>query len=275
MSTDNYKEFRSFIESLTNSFNEQIESRWQATNVELYNSEFFEVVGGLLARQASLTTQFASNPGNWNAHIAPIILRCQTDVHITLAWILDSHEEREERAKKYILYGLGQAKLFTEHLESAAEEAEKTDQEESKEIRKIVDANRQWINSQRHDFLTEVNVGHWASLDTRSMAKEANCESLYKYAFTPFSAAVHSTWQHICMFNLTHCANPLHKYHRIPEVDMNHTSNEADYLYRSIKYLDKSMRIYDQKMDLDTSSISYALDTYNELTDALNKDANN
>ena len=32
-----------------------------------------------------------------NGHIAPLILRCMTDAHITLAWILN---DPQERAKK-------------------------------------------------------------------------------------------------------------------------------------------------------------------------------
>lgn len=74
-----------------------LNERWQKFSIELYDSETYEVIGGLLARQATLATQFAMAPQIWNGHIAPLILRSMTDAHITLAWILC---EPKDRAKK-------------------------------------------------------------------------------------------------------------------------------------------------------------------------------
>ena len=89
--------------------------KWQ---IEIYNSETYEAIGGLLSRQVILSMHLASCPPIWNGHIAPLILRTMTDAHITLAWIL---LDPDERSKKYILYGLGQEKLYLEHLENVKE----------------------------------------------------------------------------------------------------------------------------------------------------------
>ena len=90
--------------------------RWEKFDVKISDSETYEVIGGLLARQATLTTHLARTAQDWNGHIAPLILRCMTDAHINLAWILG---DPKDRAKKYILYGLGQEKLYIEHLKKS------------------------------------------------------------------------------------------------------------------------------------------------------------
>jgi len=91
-------------------------------------------------------------------------------------------------------------------------------------------------------------VGSWSGLGAREMAVEADCESLYKYAYAPFSGATHNMWQHISRFNLKYCENPLHKYHKVPSVER--APLDPDYLYRSAKYVQKSFALVDQKFGL-------------------------
>jgi len=126
---------------------EGFRERWKKWEIEIYDSETYEAIGGLLSRQVTLSISLASAPQIWNGHIAPLILRAMTDVHITLAWIL---LDPKERAKKYILYGLGQEKLYIEHLKSEAVE-------EDNRINLMIEVRESWLNSQRADFLTEVN----------------------------------------------------------------------------------------------------------------------
>jgi hypothetical protein len=59
----------------------------------------------------------------------------------------------------------------------------------------------------------------------------------------PFSASVHSTWHHIGRYNLSPCANPLHRAHHIPiDTDI---FIDTYYLYLSAKYLDETLRLFD------------------------------
>jgi len=212
--------------------------RWEKWEIELYNSEIYEAIGGLLSRQVTLSTNLAVSPIIWNGHIAPLILRSMIDAHITLAWIL---LDPYERTKKYILYGLGQEKLYIEHLKSEVDEDDAL-------INEMIQARETWLNSQRADFLTEVNVGSWAGLDTRTMAGAAGCTGLYKFAYTPFSGVVHNMWQHISRYNLLPCDNPLHKYHQVAKIL--EFSPDLDYVYRSAKYVDRSFEAFDKKYKL-------------------------
>ncbi len=226
------------MQAYAHNVREGVDERWEKLPLELFNSETYETIGGLLMRQATLSIELALTPSMWTGHIAPLVLRCMTDCHITLAWIL---KDPPERAKKYILYGLGQEKLQIEHLKADADP-------EDERVQAMIEMKESWLGSQRRDFLTEVNVGNWAGLNTRKMAKEADCEGLYKFAYTPFSGVAHNMWQHVSMYNLKMCANPLHKYHRVPTI--HDVPPDPDFVYRSAKYLNLSYHAVDKKYSL-------------------------
>ncbi|NCB85610.1 MAG: hypothetical protein EOM44_14135 [Bacteroidia bacterium] len=239
---DQLKSLLKFMDDYCSIIAAGFRERWDKWKIEIYKSETYEAIGGLLSRQVTLSMQLAECPQIWNGHIAPLILRAMTDAHITLAWILI---DPTERTKKYILYGLGQEKLYIEHLKTEAVE-------DDIRMKKVIDVRESWLNAQRRDFMTEVNVGNWAGLNTRQMANESDCQGLYKFAYTPFSGVAHNMWQHISRYNLAPCTNPLHKYHRVPELLV--TPTDPDYVYRSAKYVNRSFEAFDKKYQLDIST---------------------
>jgi len=232
------------IEELIRSFIKQarleLKERWEMWTIDLSQNEIHEVVGALLARQVTLSRQMAENPPIWNGHIAPIILRAMADVYISLAWVL---KDPLERSRKFVLYGLGQAKLQLEHRKAQIGNRDLTPEEKM-----LIEASEAWINSQRFTFLTEVNVGSWSGIQTRQMAKEADCIDFYNYVYNPFSACTHSMWHHIARYNLRQCANPLHQYHHVPE-DPEFPMDPYN-LYLSAKYLQKTFSAFDRKFGI-------------------------
>ena len=219
-----------------------LQERCEIVEVDLYDTATNEVAGALIARQATLSIQLSCSPVSWNGHVAPLFLRAMVDAHISLAWVL---KEPATRAKQFILYGLGQEKLFIEHLKT---ELEGRNGEDS-QLASLIKAREDWLNAQRRDFMTEVNVGAWSGHNTREMAAESGCDSLYKYAYLPFSGAAHSMWQHIGIYNLRPCTNPLHKYHRIPAITA--AAIDPDFVYRSAKYVTMSFKKYDEFFEIE------------------------
>ncbi|MEE9465159.1 MAG: DUF5677 domain-containing protein [Candidatus Neomarinimicrobiota bacterium] len=232
------QELRDLIATLCNNAENELNERWEAWEKDFAENEVYEVVGGLLARQASLFTNMAQSPPMWNWHSSPVILRTMIDTHITLAWIL---EAPLERSRKFIYFGLGQMKLEIEHRKRQLEIDGPNDGGQ-----KIIEIYEGWLDSQRWSFLTEVNVGSWSGLTTREMADEAGIIDFYNYCFTPFSAATHSQWHHIAKMNLNQCENPLHRYHRIPAINNDHTDIQT--LVLVAKYMWKSMDLFDRKL---------------------------
>ena len=203
------KKLTEFVERYCKAVQADCDARFHAFPKDAFDPELSEVALGLLARQGSLAIELARSPGIWNQHVAPLVHRAMSDVFITLAYILK--EDSQRRALDFILYGLGQEKLAIAHIENDLKERGKNPDKD-----KLLEARRQWLNSQRYEHLTVVNTGSATGKSTRDMAAESDNLSIYDFNFTPFSACVHSTWQHVARFNLRRCDNPMHGGHRVP-----------------------------------------------------------
>jgi len=213
---------------------------------EVYENHIPEAVGGLLARQCTLSLELSQAPAMWNGHIAPLILRSQVDAHITISWVL---EDLAERTLKYIHYGLGQEKLFIEYLEASQRDEGADDNDPDLEM--LIKARKSWLNAQLADWATDVNVGSWSGKSVREMARETGRESDYRFAYVPFSGPVHNMWQHVGIYNVRWCRNPMHKFHRT--ADVFEAPLSADYMYRSSKYLSQTFLRFDDKLEFDSN----------------------
>jgi hypothetical protein len=178
-----------------------------------------------------------------------------TDAYITLAWILD---DPYERSTKYIHYGLGQEKLSIEYLEENLSENPQDDDEKN-QLQEMIRIRKSWLNGQLAEWATEVNVGSWSGLSAYDMAREIGRESIYKFAYMPFSGTVHNMWQHVGIYNAEPCLNPLHKYHLAPKVRT--APLHPDFMYRSAKYLSQTYELFDSKLGI-TSRIPLPIDFF-------------
>lgn len=233
-------DIESAIIAYTHDVDQELEDRLRAWPPDFRHIQIHEVIGGLLARQATLAKEIAGAPSLWNGHSAPILLRAMADVHINLAWLI---LDPPTRCLKYISFGLGQAKLELEHRRAEIGTRDPTAGETL-----ILEASEQWINRQRATFLQDIDLGKWSGLSVRQMAEEADCIDFYHYVYTPFSGAAHSMWHHVERYNLRTCRNPLHRYHRVPtspllEPDLNYLLLAAKYWSKSLSALDVSFGI--------------------------------
>jgi hypothetical protein len=255
MNENQQKHLITIIQKYIEAINVELDSRWETWQIDLSKAEMHEVIGALLARMVTLATELASAPQIWNEHIAPMILRSMADAYISLAWIFG---DPLERARKYVLYGLGQAKLGIEHRKAQLENDGVNVGDDM-----IIQAAESWINMQRYIFLTEVNLGSWSDLTIRKMAEVADCVDFYNYVYTPFSAATHNMWHHIGRYNMKLCTNPLHGVHFVP-IDAALESH-PDYLRLAAKYVDKAFRLFDEK----TGVVIQTPSAYKELLENL------
>ncbi len=225
----------------------QVHRRWTVWTQEYDKRHIHEVVGGLLARQATLAGEFASNPSLWNDHTAPLFLRSMVENCITIAWIL---KEPEERASQFMAYGLGQDNLLLEHAKEDLREAG-VDPDKDPEI----ETWERWLNSQRYTFLTEVNVGSWGP-NLRDMAHEVKLAALYRNDYARWSGGTHSMWHHIARFNIQYCNNSLHGYHRIPLIAQ--LPPDPKLLWFVAGYVDLAFHSFDQKTGISEDELSAA-----------------
>lgn len=64
--------------------------------------------------------------------------------------------------------------------------------------------------------LLQIELGSWSGSDIRKLAASAGLEELYRLVFTPGSGDVHGSWASLSKSNLSFCAQPLHRFHRLP-----------------------------------------------------------
>lgn len=266
LKSDRWSRLASIVDEYVDTLREELRLRWLGWAPSATTTEVRDVTGALLARQVSLASGLGFNPNAWNAHIAPLILRSMTDTYINLAWIW---KLPAVRSQQFIRYGLGQEKLFLEHLRS--EFADRGDDVANNEMLRTIQS---WIDSQRYEFLVEVDVGNWAGLSVREMALETGCEDLYRFSYFPFSAATHGMWNHVSKYNLNTCSNPLHEPHGVPcDPDL---PPDFDYFYRAARYAAKSLALFDEMTGVSTppkSAIDFLESAIDKLGEELESDA--
>jgi hypothetical protein len=227
------------IEDFVRKIEAELDERWASWKIDFNQLEVHEVVGALLARQVTLTKYLSLNSPLWNWDVAPLFLRPMTEVYLNLAWIF---ARPSERSRAFVLHGLGQMKLRVEHQKAAQQRA----RGDKKRLAAIsIESMERWIDSQQYGFLTEVNLGSWAELNQRKMAEEVGEVNFYNYCYMPYSAGVHSMWHHIAIYNLKQCVNPLHKFHKVPQVAQ--LDGDVHFLVLAGKYLQMVFDLFDQK----------------------------
>jgi hypothetical protein len=237
-------------------------ARQQALKLDLNNAQGQQVVLALLARQATLAIEIISSPGTWNPNVAPILLRAMADVHITLVWLLG---DISKRVPMYVDDGMGAIKLEIAHRKAEAEASPLDVREESAAYTKYLE---DWLESQRLEFLTEVNLGSWSGKSTRVMAEEIGCTDFYNYVFQPFSGAVHSYWSHVGRINVEYCMNPAHNMHFLPTIPQ--FTSDPHWCRMAAKYLNKTLDAFDTfigRDDLPSEAYNEALGAFTRVKD--------
>ena len=184
------------------------ESLREKTN--LNESDKYDVLSGLISRQYRFVTAVLNGHNLATVDLGQLLIRSMTDTHILLAWFFRCGKLEDYR--RFIDYGLGQEKLFLEHLRANKKDGDS-------EVEKIITSIHSWIEGQKREMFLTVNVGTWADKDTRILAKEARLEKTYNSLYLPGSAMVHGSWNSIAKYNLRTCLNPLHKLHKLPDFE--------------------------------------------------------
>jgi hypothetical protein len=232
-----------FIVGFRNAIRADLRARLDRWPLDLNQAEAYEVIAGLLCRQATLALEFSTSPHVWTPNSAPMFLRAIADVFISLAWIL---RDPVPRAKLFVEDGLGAIKLQIAHQERALEATQ--DLDERAQLRAMIEMWKGWLTSQRIEVFVEVNLGAWSGLSTRKMAQEAGFLDFYNHVYQPFSNVAHSNWSHVSVFNTVPCDNPAHRGHKVPA--LLEFEPDPHWLGLAAKYISKTLDHFDEVQDL-------------------------
>ncbi len=147
-----------------------------------------------------------SDPSLWARDLGGMLIRCATDTAITFCYLVRRGNDQE--FQDFVKYGEGKEKLLLLHLQDnyagnptfGGETAEQISDE-------LGSFNVETI---------DIELANWTKKSARDLAFEAGLEKQYRLAYDPASSELHGTWTSLKKSNLLRCAEPLHRFHRLP-----------------------------------------------------------
>jgi hypothetical protein len=197
----------------------ELRDLWNKVRIDLCEPVRHNVIAGLLARSLQFASDIVNNPYLWRMPISAILIRCMVENEIRLQWLIKCGKDKD--FKDYVEFGLGQEKLLVEHYKRISQ----SDRPDRQMILDDIKEREKWIDSQLYSFLLPVDIGGGAQgKDIRTLAEEADVLDLHRLVYSPLSSYVHGHWNAIARLNLSHCLNPLHGGHYLPELPQRPTS---------------------------------------------------
>ncbi len=142
--------------------------------------------------------------GNYDRTIVGrMLLRTCVETFITLRFL--ASKDDPTIWLQYRNYGSGQNKLaFLKNFEQSEQTFI-----DIEELHRLANEDR-WM-----EFL-DIKLGSWSDKNLRKMAEESGAKDIYDKYYDALSGFVHGTWGAVRATCLTECANPLHRFHRVP-----------------------------------------------------------
>ncbi|OGC88091.1 hypothetical protein A2419_01285 [Candidatus Adlerbacteria bacterium RIFOXYC1_FULL_48_26] len=140
--------------------------------------------------------------------IGRIVLRSIVECYITLAYLIKKDDPKVW--KDFRDYGIGKMKLSYLKTRDLKDKPSFIDEEFLKDI----------ANEDRWEEFSDIELSHWASSDLRKMSEEADCKDLYDTYYDWTSSFSHGNWGAIRESSFAICANPLHRLHLMPSVNL-------------------------------------------------------
>jgi len=197
-------------ENNTNIINEYMNRVVASYVIDLYSPETDEIVLGLFSRIIRLTSLILTNSLLWSYDLSRILLRCLSDTTITYCYLIEKNDN--QLFQSFIDYGKGKEKLLLLHLQD-------THPGTGTATGESIDQLASNLGGGFSPALIDINLGDWKDVSARDMAKTCNLMEIYRIIYDPTSSDIHGTWTSIKNTNLTYCVNPLHRYHRLPQLE--------------------------------------------------------
>jgi len=214
----------------------------QTTDVDARHDAVFGLSLYAMSLVTSLMRPFSTRPSGRH------LLRSLAETHITLAYL--TAKEDVELWRTYRAYGVGQAKLAFLKL------VEREDEELPKHV--DIDVLNQLANEDMWQEFVSIDVGQWTGLTVRKMAEIAGVKDIYdKYYVWP-SGFVHAHWSAVRDSVFGICANPLHRFHRIPRptrLDMQDVCFDAiEVMNGTLELVDRAYPSFNLRFNRDSPS---------------------
>jgi len=179
--------------------------------LDLYSPDRDDVLFGLVSRQFRLFSVLVEDMKLWSPDVGLMFHRIMADGLIVLSYLVRANDPL--LFKRFKCYSLGKQKLYKVHL---ADYSERTGLDTTEMEEDLADR----INAEISEEFVTIELGAvFEGTTMRKMASLVGLEDLYRLVYSPTSGEIHGEWASLKMHNLTVCANPLHRYHRLPRLN--------------------------------------------------------
>jgi len=181
---------------------------------DLFNPDRYEVLTGLVARVVRLAEVAAKAPVLWTSEFGSSLMRAVVEAKIILCWLAIKNDP--ELYSRFKDYGRGKLKLLKLHMEELVDALDEVPQPFMEYLEQL----EHEVNADVWEEFQEISLqSTFSGVTLRSMAIEAKLKSDYDLVFSPTSGVAHGDWTTLNRYSLTRCLNPLHLWHRIPDLD--------------------------------------------------------
>lgn len=236
------EKYPAFVEEYRENVTECFNVRWWQITPDIHQVKKCTVVGGLMARQATLAIQMASNRGIWNKDVGSLILRSMVECHILMAWIL--FKDADLRCKMYIDDGVKKRGQYIEKFERYTQ----TEQPHSDELKDALARMKDEMEVLSAEWGTAGVSVSGTKPNVYEMAKDVGLESFYQSMYTLLSGSPHNDWMDVCGRNIELYKNPLYKGHKIPFVRRDDGETNMSFLQLSARYITLTYELWDKNM---------------------------
>jgi hypothetical protein len=179
--------------------------------LDIYEPDRDEVVFGLSSRQFRLYSQLATIHKLWTYDSSKMIHRAMVDTLVTLKWLVQQSDKTV--FSKFKEYSVGNTKLAKLKVEEMIDKGETYLEPLAKELSFLV-------NEEIWEEFVNINLAdNFAGTNFRQMAIDTNLKRIYDLIYSPASSVIHGEWVSLKRYNMRRCSNPLHRFHRVPELE--------------------------------------------------------
>ncbi len=156
--------------------------------------------------------------------------RILSDIVLSLNYLLRSDDS--EIWEKFKAYGYGRYKLF--HLKAEDLSARPSVYDEMR-FSDIVD---------EYAFIefVDINLGSFFKKNMREIALDLDMKEFYDSHYSWTSAFVHAEWGALRALNFKICANPLHRFHYIPTIELPQFKTSLAFVFSAFNQLNQTLR---------------------------------
>jgi len=207
--------------------------------LNLYIPARSEVVAGLATRAIRGVAAVVRAPLMWTGENGANVMRMLFETRVVLLWLIA--QEDDSVFERYQDYGRGKRKLHKHHVEAVAQELGDSTPDEVISVLEMLETRTggEWAE----EFQAVSVEGTFSGKHLRTMAEEVGELDSYNHLFQTSSGVTHGEWWAIEDYALQRCVNPLHRFHFVPDFDLDEPPPDLRFPGLLLRHLEEIVSI--------------------------------